>query len=174
MLKHMNRNAYHRTSGAFAINTYNSQVSNRPMYSIRIGPESMETVRVGNEEIIHCVANNLQLPTNKLNFFIKLYTLQNWDNELFRTATGDKNGIANEVKALELQLRRDQLLADTVSTPVVEFRDETVTVSRTNRPAETNTEQTVIINPALHPINLQLYTLASFFDDNHALILEHN
>jgi hypothetical protein len=156
MLRNMRAGTYHGFNGNMFISAYNSQMSARALYSIRVSPQEIRPVNVGTAHgvphagLVHADAE----VTNKTKFIVWLYILQKLDQP---TVVAAKNANRMEVGRLVLrlfgELVEDHLLPDGLLPPCA-IQTVIVETHVANRPGIASTAEEVVLTPGFPMLNL--------------------
>ncbi|KAI9468303.1 MAG: hypothetical protein EXX96DRAFT_591768 [Benjaminiella poitrasii] len=175
LLRNMKRNTGHRVEGAMSINAYNSQTSNRAMYSIRVSPWKIIPVEIDSCTLVSvkdAVEVSLDMPVpKKKQFVVKLYIFQNWDR--FITVNGNKLEFAAGIMKEFEELCAEGSIKNR-PVPVI-YEEVNVQVLRNRRLGAALTETEAKLNAAFGKVELcnPKFSETFYMDDSKGFDKEH-
>jgi hypothetical protein len=138
MMRNMVANSYHQVTGPMSISAYNSQISNLPMYSIRLSPTSLQPVTMLQGTIrtpLDALAANVNDAINdKVKFVLYLFILQQWESNRVNNTAGNRIEFAREVLAPKASLIQSGRLLPVNLTDSFTIRSVRITTQVENRP----------------------------------------
>lgn len=163
-LRNMIPNSIHAVSGNFSISAYNSQTSNRAMYSVRVSASNISPVPTAHSPTVPNAETAEASNHKKLKYFVMVFIIQNWDSWNIRNAK--KIEYAREIMQLHQQLKEETILPSHVVDPVTfTIVNVQTTYTTSTRPVETRQEEEVQINNNFPAVVLNTLTAAQLMEN---------
>ncbi|KAI9331512.1 hypothetical protein BD770DRAFT_416453 [Pilaira anomala] len=154
------------------MSAYNSQISNRAMYACRVSPIQIDPVTAIGDFVFGCTGvSNLLGTSNKLEFILGLWVLQNWhNNELVNSVGGDRVRFAEHILEKFNSCVTEGLIFGHSNFLPVLIEDVAVRTVVGNRPVQMGNIREVTANPVYPAVRLECMDFASLLNGRPLLV----
>jgi hypothetical protein len=157
MLRNMAAGTYHSFNGSMSISAYNSQVSARALYSVRVSPTEINPLHLpGRHSIQDAVGVHADaVVTDKTKFLVWVYILQNLDTPtVVHGRSANRIEVARLVLGLFDVLKNGDLLPEGLVAPC-SIEVVTVETRVANRPGVASNTEEVRLNAGFPIVDLR-------------------
>lgn len=167
-LRNMNASTLHCISSDINVSCYNSQTSNRPVYTVNLIPSGIAPITDNDTSTVILDAaaiSNRNPPSIKLRFMINFWILQNWETQRVQATTGDKVAFArNVLEIFNALVSRDMVIGYNSELPC-EIINVPVSTAIGDCPPVATIREVVSVNDLYPIINIFLLSYAHLMDD---------